>query len=383
MALVDLPGAKMVLLGPNAGLAPGSPSNTNVTIDAVNEAIICVGYLETSDGASHTINTTGSSSIQWRTGTTTFANGATTAKVGIAPVLTTAGPPARASNAADVISFDVAASFTGGGGGITNNAWQTSVPTTGTKTIANGDLVAICVQMTARAGVDSITVATMAMAEHTHRPLVTAFVAAAYTIQAHSPSFVIVFSDGALGWLHGSDVSSARATLTFNSGGATKEYGQLYNLPFPCKIYGIYGWVDPDNDFDVVLYSAPLGTPVAEKTITVDANTVASTGGRRFFSLFPAPYTYAAGTEIVAALKPGAANIAAYSKTLGNAAHRVADVWGTSGYGVSRATAAFSNLNSSLDHLNIGLVVGAFDNGAGAGGGGGLNVLGGRGGVIQ
>jgi hypothetical protein len=61
--------------------------------------------------------------------------------------------------------------------------------------------------------------------------------------------------------------------------------------------------------------------------------------------------------------KPGGSNVSAYFKTLANSAHRIADMWGTSGYGISRASGAFSDANSSLDHYYIGLLVGAFDSG--------------------
>ena len=369
MALQGFPGSKRILLGPSQNWQSNTPTATSTTLDAANEAIIMIGRVETSDGGSHTIDTSGSSSIAWRTGTTTFANGSTIVKVGIAPALTTAGPPARASNASDVISYDVNASFTGGGGGITTGAWQTSVPTAGTKTIAYGDLVAICIQMTARGGADSVTAVTHTGSHTMHRPTVTSFTGGSYAaVGGVLPNAFITFADGATGWLVGGNIASTVNTRTFNSGDATKEYGQLYQLPFPMKIYGLYGWVDPDADTDAVLYSDPLGTPVSEKTVSIDASVTASASGRYFEEWFTSPYTTTASQVIAAAYKPGGSNISTYYKTLGNAGHRVSDPWGTSGYGVSRAAAAFSDANSSLDHYYIGLIVGAFDDAAGAGG---------------
>jgi hypothetical protein len=365
MALVSVPGSKTVFVGPNVWTTDATPStNTTTTIDAANEAITAIGRMEWADGGSHTVDTSGSSSIQWRTAATTFANGSTVVKVGIGAAITTAGPPARAANAADVITFDVNSSHTGGGGGITASAWQTSVPSTGTKTIANGDLIAVSVQMTARGGADSVTHISSVTGASLQRPAVTSFTGAAYATVASVPNFIIVASDGTIGWLHMSDISSSRTARTWNSGSGTVEYGQLYNFPFPCKIYGIYGWIDPDGDSDVVLYSAPLsGSPVAEKTQTIDANIVAASQGRRFTEFFAAPYTYQANSDIAAVFKPGAGSISAYYKTFGSATHRVADPWGTSGYGISRASGAFANANSSLDHYYIGLIVGAFESG--------------------
>ena len=365
MAWASLPGTPFAYIGNGHLLGAGNtPNLSSVTMDATNEALIFVGYVATSDGGSHTIDTTGSSSLGWRTGAVTFANGGTTAVVGLADVLTTAGPPARAVHASDVITFDVAASFTGGGGGITANAWQTSVPTTGTKTIAHGDFVAFAVQVTARGGADSIE-ANYTSTGSPHAPTVTTYTGGTYAgAIAGSPNAVITFSDGALGYFYGgTDVISSTTLRTWNSGSATKEYGQLFDLPFPCKVYGLLGIVDPDANFDMVLYSDPLGTPVAERTISTDANTVAGTLGRRIHVLFPTPYFVDAREKVGAVFKPGASNISAYYKTLASATHRVTDPWGTSGYGISRATGAFADANSGLDHYYIGLLVGAFDSG--------------------
>jgi len=370
MTLVAFPGSPLSFVGP--GFSDSSIiSSSSTTLDATGESVVFIGRMITSDGGSHTIDTTGSSSIGWRTGNVTFADGGTTVKVGIAAVLTTAGPPGRAANAADVITFDVSKTMTGGGGGITTNAWQTHVPDAGTKTIANGDLVAIGVQMTARGGVaDSVTVTHQTLSLVNHGVQITTFLAAAYAAGIGLPNAFVTFSDGAFGYIAGGQVFSVLTARTWNSTAGTKEYGQLFNLPFPMKVYGIWGFIDPDGDHDVVLYSDPLSaSPVPERTVSVDANTTASAAGRRFIQWFATPYTTTANQSIVAALKPGTSNISTYYKTLNSAAHRVSDPWGTSGYGVSRASAAFSDANSSLDHYYVGLILGAFDDGTSTGGG--------------
>lgn len=367
MAFANLPGGFAVPIGPNPNITSGL-SIGGLTMDAANEAAIFYGRIKTADGASHTIDTTGSSSIGWRAGGVTFANAGSTMKVGIAAVNATVGPPGRAANVADVITFDVAAVFTGGGGGISASVWNSSVPTEGTKTIADGDLVAVALQMTARAGADSVAINGPTSPTAFHLPSVTQFLGGSYAIQSQLPNIIITFSDGTIGWLHGSEIIGAsNGSTTWNSGSATKEYGQLYDLPFPCKVYGLYGTIDPDADLDVVLYSDPLGTPVPERTVAIDANWAAIANPRKFHVLFPTPYEVAANQKIGAVFKPGGSSVVAQFKTLANAAHRVADPWGTSGYGISRASGAFANVNSSLDHYYIGLLVGGFEVGGAAG----------------
>ena len=365
MSLVSLPGALWVPVfsPPNQGTA-AAPATANITLTVVNDAAIFIGNIVTSDGGSHTINTTGSSSIGWRTSTCVFASGTTIVKVGLAPVSTTLGPPARAEHASNVIAFDVSASFTGGTSGITATAWQTSVPTAGSKTIANGDFIAMAVQMTAKGGSDSIQVANTGAAVM-QRPTTTQVSASAYGSFGGMPNCIITFADGAIGYFYGSIVFSTLTNRAWNNSAATKEYGQLFQLPFPCKVHGLIGFcltAAGTADFSVALYSNPLGTPVAEKTIAVDANSFTATGRLATF-MFASPYSARAEEKIVAAYKPGASNMTTYYRTLASAGHRIADPWGTNGYGVGRDAGAFSDANSGLDHYYIGLLVGAFEHG--------------------
>jgi hypothetical protein len=366
MTLVALPGAPLVDIGPGYGSTLSLPSATNIgTMDAVNEATLFIGHVLTSDGGSHTIDTSGSSSLGWRTSTVTFASGSTTVKVGLATVLTTAGPPARAVNVSDVITFDVSKSLTGGAGGITANAWQTHVPDTGSKIIANGDLIAFCVQMTARGGTDSVIIQTNNAAASWQRPVVTTFASSVYGVQTAVPNAIITFSDGAIGYFQASDVFSTINLRTWNSSSSPKEYGQLIKLPFPVKVYGLYAWIAPTADCDMVLYSNPLGTPVAERTVALDANAVATASGRVCAVHFSSAYDTSINQDIVVAFKPGASNVTAYYRTIASASHRVADPYGVNGYGVSRTSGAFADASSSLDHYYIGLIAGGFDSGGG------------------
>ncbi|WP_461353611.1 hypothetical protein [Bradyrhizobium sp. USDA 4454] len=185
------------------------------------------------------------------------------------------------------------------------------------------------------------------------------------------PNIIITFADGAYGWIAGSDVLSAINSRIWNSGSTKAEYGQLYQMPFPMKVCGIYCWAAPSGDFTLNLYSDPLGTPVAQKSVTLTQKTIVlnSTPGVIYIE-FPTPYSATANQPLGAVMTPGAGNITGYYKTLGSAGHRASDPWGTSGYGISRSTGAFANANSSLDHYYIGLLVSAFDDAAGGGGGG-------------
>lgn len=334
----------------------------SILMDAAKEAIIMIGQIVTSDGGSHTIDTTGSSSLAWRAGAVTFANAGTTVKVGLATVDTTTGPPGRAVNVADVITFDVSKSLTGGGGGITANAAQNHVPDTGTKTIANGDFVAFCVQMTAVAGADLVN-ATTGNQSGERRPSVTSFTGGAYASVTSPPDAFITFSDGATGYFLGGQVFSTVASTNFNNGSSPKEIGQLYQFPFPVTVSGIMvmGGSTATGNFDLVLYTDPLGTPVAQATASVTGATLMSASSGRILAGFATPYTVPANTPFAVIMKPTTANnVNITSKVLGNAAQRISDPFGIVGYGVSRSSGAFANVNSSLTNYYIGPLVTSF-----------------------
>lgn len=364
MSIQAMPGGVM-MAGPRPWSAPHDGVLT-IPMNIVKRSAHIIGRMVTSDGGSHTIDTTGSSSIGWLTaGTAGLANAGSSLTVGIAAVDLSNGPPARAANASGVITFDVAKVYTGGAGVMTADTWYNSVPSTGSKTIANGDLVAVCMQLTAQGASDRVDVSMMGTNGLINRPSCVQFDGSgSYSTQLGLPNVFITFSDGAFGWLECSDVRAASATRTWNSGSATKEYGQLFQFPFPVRVVGVYGdCILTAADTDVVLYSDPLGTPVARATAFMDANAVTNSQGRVFNEYFATAYDVAANTPIVAAYKPGSSNVGVYYKTLNNANHRRADPWGTSGYGVSRASGAFANANSSLEHYHIGLLLGGFDGG--------------------
>jgi hypothetical protein len=305
MSLVALDGTPLVSIG--ALFDPGQVGAWGpgvITQDAANEASIFYGQITTDDGGSHTIDTTGSSSLQWRTNAVTFANAGSTFKVGLAAMDTTNGPPGRAVNVADVITLDVSKSLTGGGGGVTANAWQTHVPDAGTKTVANGDFIAFCTQMTARGGADSILTSNSST-NPSPRPGVTQFAGGSYAAVGSAPLCIISFSDGHLGWFGGSVIFSSVTSQTWNSGSATKEYGNYLQFPFPVKIYGIYSMFVPSGDCDFLLYSDPLGTPVAQKTVSIDANAVPAATVRPMDMLFDSPYTTTANQPLAVIAKPG------------------------------------------------------------------------------
>jgi len=252
--------------------------NALPVINATGETIFACGHiaLENPDGGSKTISAAGGGSIVVLLGTVTFANAGSTFDVGIQDISTATNPMQGDG------TFDVKASFTGGGGGITGSAFNTCAMTSGTKTLAHGDIVAIGFAMTARAGADSIVVSSVGMACPKAFPASVTNASGPFTrIASCIPAAYIIFDDGSIGWIYGAWCHTGIATQTYNLNTATAdEYGNLIMFPGTVEAEGISVVVTAGAtaDFEVILYSDPLGTPVAERVVSIDSTYLAGSG---------------------------------------------------------------------------------------------------------
>lgn len=286
---------------------------TTITLNAAGETAQFIGdiYLENPTGGSKTISAAGGGSILWRSDTTTFANAGSTFDIGIQDV-STASSPAQGDG-----TFDVKASFTGGGGGVSTAAINTSVMTTGTKTIAHGDQVAIAFAMTARAGADSIIVGAAGTGTEVNASAIGSVVVdntgGTYAPISGYPLAIIKFDDGTIGYISSTSFIASSGTTAINSTtGTADEYGNLIVVPWTFHAAGIHdilNFVDNAADCELVLYSDPLGTPVAERVITIDATQLGITAtARPVTKLFSTPFLMKANIPYAVTVRPTTAN---------------------------------------------------------------------------
>jgi uncharacterized repeat protein (TIGR02059 family) len=321
--------------------------NSTYAIDAVNEKVAFIGtiYIDGRPGAAKTISAAGSGKIHFLPGTVTFADTLTTPtniRVGIQDLDDTTGGSGAGIGATPDGTSDVYADLVAGTDTITSATWQTATMTTGTKDITHGQKIAVVIEMTARGAnnTDSVTVAALAaQVSHAGFPQVQHYTAS-YVRQTSVPIVVIEFNDGTLGYILGGSVHSAVNAVTYASSSTPDEYGIIFQLPFESTAISLWFQGRPTSNAanaELVLYSDPLGvTPVAEATITLDANNFNLSDGLRFaeFTL-PTAFTLAANTDYAVALKPTTTtNVAAMTWSLADANYRKF----LAGTNVSRAT---------------------------------------------
>lgn len=284
---------------------------TSNTMAAAGRSCAFIGKIYI-DGApaSKTISSAGGK-IAFRTGTCTFANAGTNFRVGIQDL---------ASTGLEDGTFDVYADFTGGGGGIASNTPYEKAMTNGSKTLNHLGIYAICFETTARAGADSIIVQSYGNVDFfnsavTEFPYRTVDTGAGVTRQSSAPyGAAIIFDDGTLGWIEGGwycpDLTTGN--ISFNSGSTPDEYGAVFKVPFTCSVRGGYlnvGSISSTDTFEIILYSDATGTPVAERTVTVDPNYVgaAAAGPAQVLVSFDS-FTLTAGSWYGLMLRPTSAN---------------------------------------------------------------------------
>lgn len=283
------------------------------TLNATGETCQVVGVIQLENplSGSKTISAAGGGKIVWMSGAVTFANAGTTFTVSIQDVSTSSSP-----GQGDGVN-DVSVSYTGGGGGVTGSAIQQSTMGSGSKTIAHGDLVSLVFSMTARGGTDSIIIQHAPTGTEVNPNILGGSIientSGSYANTSAYPMAYIVFDDGSVGFMYGFSMQAAVNTVTINSGtGTADEYGNLIYLPFSFYALGIEvmaSLAGNSSDFELLVYSDPLGTPAVQRTLTVDATQASATGSVRFVGLpFSTPLLVKPYTTVAITCRPTTAN---------------------------------------------------------------------------
>jgi len=311
-------------------------------------------------GTSKTISAAGSGKVHWYTASTsTFVNVGTTVRVGLQDV--------AATGIGDT-TFDTYADLVGGGGGIANGGRNTTTMTSGSKTIAWGDSVAVVIEFIAYAGADTIRPAYNATISASAPYIATNSTGVSYLRDGQLPFVMIEFDDGTIGYFTDLSLPILETSVTFNSGSTPDEYAMIFQVPLACRVTALMascGEFDAGETGEIILYSDPLGTPVAERTESLGVDNTGQGSAASTTAIIPLTTTYdlAANTNYAVAVRPtSAGNRQIGQIDLPNAASRAAFPFGTTIQGGSRTdqTGAFGSL-SSTTMLRAGIMVGGFD----------------------
>jgi len=175
------------------------------------------------------------------------------------------------------------------------------------------------------------------------------------------------YSDGsyAPGFTH---PMSALSFYSYNSGSTPDEYGNYFQIPFPCRAAGIAAFVDLEQSSTFTLYDSDGTTVLASKQL-LPAQRVATAPGL-FWAYFSASVNLLKDTWYRMTVVPnGTTSIGLNYFAVNLAAQMDSYALGQKCYQTSRTDSGAWTENT-LRRVEVALIVDAFDDAAGAGGGG-------------
>jgi hypothetical protein len=372
------------LLYPNTIELPTQFVSTAMAAATDKHAMIGQIYIDGRPAGTKTLST---GTIQYRTGSVTFANGATTVDIGIQGVATGSGPITRPDG-----TFSVKTTLTGGGGGISNNAWNTATMNSGTVSLAHGDFISVVFDMTARGGADTIAISTgvgKGAVGTPNIPTTNVFTAGAWQTSVTAgagrvPNVVIVFDDGTLGWIDFTmpiSIAANSSLESFQDSTNPDERGVIFQVPWDCKIDALWmygGVTDANSDFSLKLYSDPTGTPSALATIAVlGENLTLSAANGLVMKSLATEISLTRNTDyMVSVLATGTSNTRLAASTLANTAHLASVNGGTTIKKATRngSSGAFTAESPAITVYELGVRISQLHD-TGSSGGGGQRVI--------
>lgn len=186
----------------------------------------------------------------------------------------------------------------------------------------------------------------------------------------YAPVLYIEYDDGSTDHIAGVFPYSALAETAFNSGSTPDEYAIRFQVPFPSRYRGYWGWIGANGNYDVVLYDSDGTTALS--TISVLAVNSTTAAARWIERKIATGVSLSANTTYRLAFKPTTgSNITINIATISTAAIFGQMEGGTAFYRSTR-TDAGAWTDTTTSRLLAGLFLDQFDDATGGSGGGRL-----------
>jgi hypothetical protein len=283
----------------------GTTSSTGSAINAANEAVHFVGQIMIEGGTaagSKTLSAAGGGKILWRSQTViAFSNAGTNLRIGLQDLDVTS-QPAHGDG-----TFDVYADLVGGTDTIAGNDDFETAMESGTKSLSQGDFVAVAFEFTSHGGSDYITI----LSEYNifNADTVNGLPGVWHDDGTPStangvPCCAIQFDDGTLGWIAGGTIAPFGISTSYNvNTSGADEFGNLLTPPFDMVVSGVTFSALIQDDLEICLYEDPLGTPTLLEAISVDASGTISIGAE-WVLVFSSEHTLYAGKSYGITMRP-------------------------------------------------------------------------------
>jgi hypothetical protein len=218
-------------------------------------------------------------------------------------------------------------------------------------------------------------------------PYIVNAVPTATKVSPGAMAFALEYDDGSIPYTESAIPASSAASTTFNSSSTPDERGNLFQVPAPMRVVGVYHQLVPggaSQTCDIVLYNA-AGSALG--TISLDLDQYRAAAASSTLHYFATPISLDANTDYRLVLKPTvtsgmSATQYVLDTSAGTTALREAGVGGTTWQLTTRSDAgAWSQTEDTIACL--GLIVDQIDDGASGGGSSGFPASSTLGGVLQ
>jgi hypothetical protein len=377
MTLVAIPGEGLWMpTMPQGWMGTSNLSQSDaMVLDADEEEAQFLATVHRDGGGSATFGISGST-LAWLPGASLTFDAGAILRVGLkntARLDLTAGPPARATIGA--AAFDVYKDLVGGTDTITATTWREDAMAAGTPfTLTHGSKVAVCFHLDVASGTPNVKVRCGLSAAHNWPAASLITAGPTYTAQILTANLILTCDDGSLAWLLPTYAFSALANSS--TIGNTNIQGNIFQVPFACKIDALAATVNPTTgaaNFALDLYATPLGTPVQMATVAFDANLMSGSNANRLtMGLLATPQTLEPATDYCVGIRQTTATaVSAVMRDVATAAHfKTAGLDATCYAANSTAGGTFVAENSGRRRYLIWTRVSHLDDGVSPGGGG-------------
>jgi hypothetical protein len=346
-------------------------------LDALNDAFAMMGYIRWADCGTHTVSAAGGGSIGFVLGTTVFAQALSTIRIGLQGIHATLGAGPRPNGV-----YDVSASFVGNTAPLTTGVWNVKSMTggSGSKTMAEGDKVAIMCELTARAAADSVIFSSHGVNASFQNifPVCNELIDGVWTktgnVTFQSPKCAIIADDGTWGSVGLVPPITPGAATAFANSSTPDERGLEFKVPFPCKAREVFADCFGQTvaaDWEICIYRDPSGTPslIGTAAIQGELSGRASGGsGGNMHAFLPSEIEFVVGTKYGITIKPTTTtSINYHAWTLAHADVRKLFPAGEDLKYLTRTDGgAFTASATALTWPKVGVMLRAFELGGGA-----------------
>lgn len=251
--------------------------------------------------------------------------------------------------------------------GITANTWITAT-LTADAAVTRGQFVAVVVAPTGSPNYQIVSISGSTPTQHI--PYAALKTSGSWGKSTLGPILGgLEYDDGTYAFTPHLYAVTALTDTTVSSGTTPDEIALKFKFAGPVRVNGAWLFIDPDGDFDIVLYDTDGTTPLATLSVDKDFNNTSS--DKNYLMQFSASVSLLADTFYYLSFKPTSATTCGITVMTCPSAAAMDTMGGGKNMHYAQRTDAGAWAADTTKRPAMGLILDGLDDGTGSGGGGG------------